>query len=152
MSKRPSRKYPSYTKIFEYHGYHKDDSKCMACDEGYDKWSQLERAHIIARHKDGLDNEANLWLLCSKCHRGAPMTGWGPQPDFGPGDEIATKNWRLNHPKWTDGFKSLMDQVARVLENNPDLASGNFDPNNPGLVAKVAEAAGWPAPRESNEH
>lgn len=49
--------------------------QCFACHAPFDDWRKgLERAHIVAENCGGEDKPSNFVLLCSDCHRNAPMT------------------------------------------------------------------------------
>lgn len=49
-----------------------DHPACFTCARPAERWSQLERAHLVDRACGGLDHQANLVLLCWPCHRCMP--------------------------------------------------------------------------------
>jgi ribosome modulation factor len=80
MPRRPKRRMPSVKKILEHHGLSPTPA-CVRCGAAVD----VERAHIIDRSDDGLDNCPNIAPLCKWCHLS--------QPIFHPGEEASALAW-----------------------------------------------------------
>lgn len=66
---RPPRKMPTMKAILRYHGLWEVPA-CVRCGLVD---TAIERAHIIDRCDDGLDNCANIAPLCRWCHAGQPI-------------------------------------------------------------------------------
>lgn len=94
---RPKRRMPSLAKIAAFHDMG-PTPHCYRCgtrapeNPWGSRWTGwraaswfLDRAHMIDRWADGLDNCANLYPLCPACH--------GSQPVFKVGDEDAARAW-----------------------------------------------------------
>lgn len=77
---KPPRRMPSLKKVLEYHGLD-PEPLCVRCG----LVDVVERAHIIDRSSNGLDNCANLAPLCRYCHAG--------QPIFAPEQEAEALAW-----------------------------------------------------------
>lgn len=52
-----------------------DAPRCFRCQVPTSRWSNLDRAHLVDRARDGLDIECNLVMLCHTCHRVMPSFG-----------------------------------------------------------------------------
>lgn len=99
LASRPPRRMRPASAVADYHleqGTTPDGAwpACFACHEGADRWSDLERAHLVDRCSGGLDGPQNLVMLCSGCH--------GRMPSFYPGDEAAAWAWVRTRRHWTD--------------------------------------------------
>jgi 5-methylcytosine-specific restriction endonuclease McrA len=89
MPPRPGRRMPSIKKILAYwerlsdnpFEIHPATPACFRCGLEVDQWNWLERAHLVDRWLGGLDNEANLVMLCRLCHRLMPMFEIGQVAD-----------------------------------------------------------------------
>lgn len=97
IPRRPGRRMPSLASIARFNNLG-EDPYCMKCwYEPEGKWRDangwLERAHVIDRVFNGLDNESNLRPLCSRCHRS--------QPIFEVGQESEALKWFAT-PWWDD--------------------------------------------------
>ena len=81
---RPPRSMPTMKALLRYLDH--PEGICFKCQAEVD---YLERAHVIDRVGDGLDNEANLRPLCVTCHR--------LQPAFVNGQEAEAEVWFNDH-------------------------------------------------------
>lgn len=79
LAERPPRRMPELKTLLRYHGM--SEACCVRCG----LTDAIERAHIIDRSDDGLDNCANIAPLCRFCHAG--------QPIFKPEAEAAALAW-----------------------------------------------------------
>ncbi len=50
----------------------KDFPRCQCCGIEKEKWSKLERTHIIAHSLGGENIASNYFLLCKECHKNMP--------------------------------------------------------------------------------
>ena len=76
---RPPRRMPSMKKICQH--WQIPEGYCFRCGQP----ARCERAHLIDRCRDGLDDVQNVVPLCFPCH--------SEMPSFGPGDERAVSAW-----------------------------------------------------------
>lgn len=80
LAPRLERRMPTWRHIVLHH---RIDLACRRC--GDRDLANLERAHIIDRCFDGLDEVSNIAPLCWQCHKA--------QPIFRPGDEYQARAW-----------------------------------------------------------
>lgn len=101
---RPPRRMPDLWEIYTYwadreefagHGAVSPVPHCFGCLHFFTqiepgespevRWKAargyLERAHLITRHKDGLDNPCNLVPACWRCHKMMPRFGVGQEAE-----------------------------------------------------------------------
>ena len=129
---RPPRRMPSLKAMAKFLGVEGREPFCFRCGVcvDADSWADarrvLERAHVIDRVFDGLDNLANLRPLCSTCHR------W--QPIFKAGDEAEALAWFAPPSQWTPS-RSLPPDVWAALIAPAIKMSG------PRQIAKPRAAA-----------
>lgn len=150
MEARPSRKMPSSKRIYE-HWRSTSFAKLPEVGRLFAEWQMMgdgsrnywdvcwscaddergvERAHLLARVYGGLDNEANLILLCRLCHK--------DQPDFGVDTAIAWLNRRAflaNEGVWLFGTLPLL-----LRSTASELTSQNHEW---ALRSNAAYSAEW---------
>lgn len=92
--RRPGRKTPSAKNIMlywasrdEYYDFDLFTPACFRCRRRARYWSDLDRAHLVDRARNGLDLECNIVLLCAPCHR--------VMPSFGVGEEGSAILWTI---------------------------------------------------------
>ena len=60
-----TRKMPKKKEVNAYWQRGKNDRTCMACERTA---PLLHRAHVLPRHRGGVDEPENIHLLCPGCH------------------------------------------------------------------------------------
>jgi hypothetical protein len=124
---------PSLKKIAAHLGVIGDPPHCWKCKalvptDNWDKASRwLERAHVIDRVFDGLDNAANLRPLCPGCHR--------VQPIFRAGEEARALRW-FNKPG-----DPMMPFLVTVMGMYADIAPLRSDEPHRQLRMWFVEAS-----------